>query len=1239
MSDAIPVRSEKRSGWRRRLAWVTGSGLLFVALATTTIDFWGPALAARRAGATYARSEILLGRQIIWKALQWSDRKVTLEAREAVVSSPWRVLFRSQADLEMNGWILTIDTERRADGSSVGAWGDLIPALRSIGQNLERWVGEATFTGGYIQIAGQRILVSRLSVKGGTLSGIARTHGENIEFTVGLLSGLVQLGWQEGKVAISGQVNRTGLSGVLRWEKNLATLTGVFENGKWIPETLLAEGKDWLVPASRFGLESIYEDLRGDFIMRRKGEGVQLALTGTARPKISSYPSAKYQLGGEVSPTHIRLDSLMIDSPQLIAHLSAPLEWREGQGWHGEGKPVFDCQADLGTFTNGKVTGRAEGLARFEGGPGQPWNVHWTAKISDGSWCQATGASVEMRGLSDESATQIDLIKVTLADGSKAEAGGRLLYTNGWDIQAATITGETSEAALRAWLPGTFPHDLHLGRIGFAVKAGGHWPNLAYEGDVTAESGDLEGWATDQISFSGKGHSTIFEKLVVTAKRGKARLTASVAGDLRSGLGGEVAITASDGRELASEGLSDFTWSGDHVTARIHLAGAADTKLHLDWQDNGDVALHIRNIGSNWLADWRRAPDLPDLTLREFELNGRTLDSGLLDGVGSLNLSWRRPGLSEIWASSGFRASEAGFAFTETKAGMGADTMFSGEGEVPWRIRNGLKAHVEPVEGHEWLAHLDTLPGSTKWAELAQLAGLEVGEPTLAFRVSGPATAPLCEGALSLARLGMKGAGLPVGGIELKTLRFDLAAKQDELAVQNFSFEIDRQRVEAEGRLGLAPGDWAQLRNQPYIWMRDHAEARFIVRDASVAELVHYMPKILAPAGTIAADVRLTPGQNLDGTISLHGVSSRPLGGFGVMHDINMDLALAGHEVRIVAMHGMAGGEAVNISGGARRVDGALPALDLTVKANRFPLMRLPGLLLRGDLALHIKTKPDNHTRIGGEIRLRDSLFLADVRPLIAASRESAATIPARPPYFSVETQPLADWELGLRVVGDGFLRIRTPVFEGVGSALFELTGTLFEPRATGEFWVERGHILFPFASFAVQEGALRLRVNDPYTPVLSFRATARRLGYDLRLEIGGTAEAPQLQLSSSPPLSAENLMLMITTGKGPTEDRGSASSTQRLAAVGAYMGRDMLRSLGLGTASEDRFTINSGEKISRQGRETYGFEFKLDPKWSLTGEYDEFDAYNAGLKRRFGAADPSIRAQRPVDREENPDE
>ena len=49
---------------------------------------------------------------------------------------------------------------------------------------------------------------------------------------------------------------------------------------------------------------------------------------------------------------------------------------------------------------------------------------------------------------------------------------------------------------------------------------------------------------------------------------------------------------------------------------------------------------------------------------------------------------------------------------------------------------------------------------------------------------------------------------------------------------------------------------------------------------------------------------------------------------------------------------------------------------------------------------------------------------------------------------------------------------------------------------------------------------------------------------------------------------------------------------------------------------------ISTGEKVSRGGRETYRIEYDLNGRWSLIGEYDEFDDYNAGLKWKIYSSD-----------------
>ena len=129
-----------------------------------------------------------------------------------------------------------------------------------------------------------------------------------------------------------------------------------------------------------------------------------------------------------------------------------------------------------------------------------------------------------------------------------------------------------------------------------------------------------------------------------------------------------------------------------------------------------------------------------------------------------------------------------------------------------------------------------------------------------------------------------------------------------------------------------------------------------------------------------------------------------------------------------------------------------------------------------------------------------------------------------------------------------------------------------------------------------------------------------QRRDYQMRLEVTGELPTPNILITSTPALEAADVLLMVMTGQVPASTSDTASSAtgssgQRFALLGAYLSRGLFQDLGF--SGEDRLEISAGEHISRSGRETYEFEYKLGKRWSLTGEYDEFDAYNAGLKWR----------------------
>jgi translocation and assembly module TamB len=71
------------------------------------------------------------------------------------------------------------------------------------------------------------------------------------------------------------------------------------------------------------------------------------------------------------------------------------------------------------------------------------------------------------------------------------------------------------------------------------------------------------------------------------------------------------------------------------------------------------------------------------------------------------------------------------------------------------------------------------------------------------------------------------------------------------------------------------------------------------------------------------------------------------------------------------------------------------------------------------------------------------------------------------------------------------------------------------------------------------------------------------------------------------------------------------------VARLGTFLGQSLLASLGGDSEAGERLSVSTGENVSRQGRETYGIEYRLADRWSLVGEYDEFDDFNVGVKWR----------------------
>jgi translocation and assembly module TamB len=454
----------------------------------------------------------------------------------------------------------------------------------------------------------------------------------------------------------------------------------------------------------------------------------------------------------------------------------------------------------------------------------------------------------------------------------------------------------------------------------------------------------------------------------------------------------------------------------------------------------------------------------------------------------------------------------------------------------------------------------------------------------------------------------------------IDSLDVQVTAEHGGVTLSKFSVNVEGQVVRAEGRLPVPEGEWGALLKQPLAAAKKGADFRLEIPDAEVAVFTRFLPAVLAPAGRLQADLRYKDG-GVEGVLKLRNAASRPLGPLGVLQEISADIALSGRTLKLLGVTAKSGGQPVVLAGTAELPESGPPRFDLTLRGENLPFVRQTGLLLRGDLDLKLQTPEDAQPRLSGTVRLRDSLFLTDVRAFLPKGGASAAR---RPPYFAIETPPVNVWTLAVDVEGERFLRLRTPVFAGVASARFRLSGTLGEPRAIGEVEIDEGNVRMPFASFAVTQGSIRLTESDPYEPTVYLRGATRRYGYDLAMEIEGNASQPNVVFTSSPPLDSEQVLLLVMAGVAPSNEM-TKSATQRVANIGLFLSRGFLGSLGGDSGDSDRLTISSGtEKVSEQGKETYEVEYKLSDRWTLTGERNEFDEYNAGVKWRvFGGKKP----------------
>jgi len=1213
----------------RRLLLLFAALLVLAVLALAAAPWWlGGALrvAGQHWGFTFSRYErVGYARFRVHDFRMARDNwAVTAERAEAPGLAPWlRSRFGGPpGEATVDGW--AVEVERRAGNAPASnkpsGWNPLQRRLREKVNPILLRLPHVVARHGRVAWPGQELRFAETSWKDRKL----RTAVAYSDWPEAQVEGFFDAqGVLIAEVVVSARETRghfqllpESLQGGATVLGNAADVNAAFADAGWWPRQAQVKGMEWRLPAEMLRVGQLYESVTGKFIFDWDGDRFHTDLDFAAQSRAKGVPSLKVVTKISGTPDRVRVAELQVEGPGVAAHLDAPVEIERGAGLRS-GPSYFALDVDLAAQPWIKGRGKLQGVAEVAAATARAApEINFRLTGEQLAWEDfAEMARFEVSGRLDWPTLKFDRVLAAGAGAEKIEATGEL-DLRAHEIKAAHLQGILAGSRLRRWLPPTWSIESLAGEI----RASGPWSAPEHTGHLEGAAVTVGGLKPLAASASWTGAGASFPSVEFEARRGALRFVAAggwTAPELRID---SAQLERPNTLLWELEQPSTFSWRSGLLLGDTRFSGPSGQIQAEITATGGRADVQLTRPDLTWLGELWAVPPLPAaLHLQSVAVAGKWTGEDpaefTLQAVGEYRVAENRMVLAHLAGHSD------GDEWVIDRLDFSDDTraFALARGRLPLAIFPGRKPWWRLETRRPIELEASTEPYREFWDELAAPTGFQLANPSGRLSIKGTLDRP--QGMLDLTAdsAALDPARFGVNWPAVEKLVVHASARDSGLQLDELSFQVDGQPARATGKLDFDAEAWRRLATGGGLPDWRNADLKLQVDHAQLAPFARYLPRFLAPQGTLTVDLGLKPGGEIGGRLEIIGAATRPLGSLGAVQEIAAEIGFAGRRAEFRRFTATIGGEPVSLDGEIELPESGEPRVNVALRGQNIPLARQPGLVVRGDLNLKATTPDDGPTRLSGTLQLRDSLYVANLRSLVPGEKRSG---PARPPpYFSVEPAPLNTWQLDVKLAGDRFLRVRTPLFRGLVSAQFKLGGTLGDPVATGEARIDDGTVLFPFAGFKVEQGRVTLTPERPREPQLNVGGTTLRSGYDLRLDLTGTPARPNVVFSSRPSLSSEQILLLIMAGEVPstgTTDPLSGVSQQRFAQLGAYLGRNLFTTFGGDPAGADRLTITTGERLSRQGQETLEVEYELGRRWSVVGEYDEYDDYNVGVKYKI---------------------
>lgn len=1018
------------------------------------------------------------------------------------------------------------------------------------------------------------------------------------------------------------------INGTADWLTNHFVLAATFPNHGVTPETASLRGDAFDVPPRLVGLEQQYSDITGALQAGWQTNRFDVQLTANAVPQGTNFPPLNVQLRASGDTNAARLDVAKISGPGLRAELPAPATIDYHPPYLSQ-PTTLEVAADLDQLSMWGAAAAAEELQGKLSGKAVVYpataipRVAFTLIGTNVSTSLLTSSNLEANAELNWPLLEVKSSQIKMDDGSE------LSLTGTFDVKQKIVSNGQIRSA------GTFgeqfmPADFSFGSVSVTAQFGGPLKSLTNSAQVEVNRLIIPNANPMDVEAAWSGDGLTFTNARVRITAGSSALSLSGSGSVA---GNNKTVTLTQLELSRSNQLTLGLQKPVRITAAAEVATNAPWNLSIDplvltgtnrqfrmaanvnWPRSGTLECDAEGLDARLLRDFIPQADA-DADLASLNFSSGWTNGPLtfqLTSDATLKTKDKIPFSAVAKVSGGSK----GIIIEQFLVSSATQAVCSVKGSLPVFCDLTRTDSVIQIDTEAPLKlQATTDPNSVLWEKIGALTGLRLEEPKLAANLSGTWAAPNGQVTLQVRRIELPWHQHPLPAVE----NLDFLAEMDRATarVSRCNFTIAGQPVNFTGEIPLGESFWSNLRHQRRLPDWREATGQLKIDNAQLAAFVPFMPQLLTPQGSASANISLERGGNLRGEFSVTNARTYPLESIGPVRNIHALARLEGQTVRLETASAEVGGQPVNVDGSVElneqifRTNG-LPLFQVHMSGTNVPLARNPSVLLRANLDLAVTNSGTETPVVSGTVTLTNGLYLADLQSLVP---HGTASPRQRPPYFSVEAEPWADWRFRLKVQGVGFLRVQTPVFQGKVSTALNMVGTLKNPLVLGQVQIDGGSVVvFPFSTLDVKQGFVSLTSENPYRPTLFVQAGGKRFGYDMTMQATGPVDDPVIQFSSIPSLTSEQIVLMLTAGEIPAGVGTTATMQQRAEGLGLFVGRNILSDYGIGGSGPSRLTVRSGQYISESGRPTYDVEVKLTDRWSVIGSYDRFDQYDLDLK------------------------